>query len=456
MINKIKSENNNFPKVLFYVGNPYVFRSTFIGYLYEISQKFPVILLSEKLDLETQAILQDKKLFPKVEKIIPVNYFSTGEMNLFSKSKYFYKLIKSVFSKYKPKIIISPNDYNYFELYLMRLGKMTDCLNIAVQTSNVERAIEVERFVDLINANLRFPSFLPLSLRLFLAKIRKYFGHFIYYWILPITVGEKPFFGKSSSILRTGQSGMRDSDYQVVFSKKDYNVFLEEGVPREKLIILSHPLAREAKKFFDKAYFDKYKKQQKSLCVMVPEDTALGFVKSNQSIIINKRDRWRNHVDIIKTIIKIFPDWKIYAKIHPDTKNFEELRGNLNKISKNIEIIDPREPIDKYIEISDAVIGLPLSASTAIFTASLQCPEKPIISLDFHKEILGDYYKNFSGIEYIDNKDLLINVLGLIKDGRYKKNNKNKKQKGDFPNFLNLLEYLLKNRETINKFEKSI
>ncbi len=458
MANEIKEETKGektpYSKALFYVGNPYLFRSTLIGHLYEVAQVHPVVLLSEKLDSETQTILQDKKLFPKLEKIIPVDYFSKTKTNLFSKNKYLCGLAKSVIRKYRPDIVIAPTDYSFFELYLMRFAKKAGVLKIAVQTSNSVESITMAKLVDLINANLRFPCFLPFWLRFFLVKCRKYFGHFFYYWILPLTALEKPFWGKSSFILRKGNSGMRDADYQIVFSKRDYDIFLKEGVPAEKLKILPHPLARETKNFFEKAYFNKfknYKKDKKVVCVMVPEDTVLGFDKKNYSLIISKKERIRNHIEIIKTINKILSDWEIDVKIHPDTKNFEGLKGHLIEISENIEIIAPREPIDKYIELSDVIIGLSLSASTALFTASLQCPEKPIISLDFHQELLGDYYKNFDGIEYIDNKEKFIKILELIQDNKYQKELKKDKEEimteRKFSNTVGMLEYLFNKKE---------
>ena len=61
-------ERKNQPKikkVVFYSGTPRGFRSFLIGDLYEISQTYPVILLSEKLDSQIEGILKNKTLFPK-------------------------------------------------------------------------------------------------------------------------------------------------------------------------------------------------------------------------------------------------------------------------------------------------------------------------------------------------------------------------------------------------------
>lgn len=443
-------ENKSDYKVLFYTTIPRIFRTTLIGYLYEISQVYPVVLLSEELDSETEEILKNKTLFPKLEEIIPIRQFTGEKMNLFAKNKYLYNLAKDTVRRYNPDIIISPSDmHSLFELYLMRFGKRINSLKITIQSSNFGDSATEAKWVDLVNVHLRSPLFLPFWLRFFLIKSRKYFGHFLYHWILPLTVGEKPFLGKSSFILRKGNSGMRDADYQIVFSKRDYDIFLRDGVPAKKLYILAHPLARKTKEFFKKAYFNKFKKHKrdaKVISLILPEDTALGFKKEDFSLI-SKKEKEKTWIETIKLINKILSGWKIYVKPHPSTKNINKVKESFESISKDIEIVNSQELADKYIEISDAIVGLPLSVSTALFTASLQCSEKPILSLDFYQELLGDYYKNFDGIDYVENIEELTKILESIRDNKYQKQHReNKEEIGlrDFANTVELLDYLLK------------
>jgi hypothetical protein len=446
----MKSETK---KVLFYTHSPRAFRTTLIGYLYEICRVYPVILLSEKLDFETEKALSDKKLFPKLERIVPVNQPSEKKKRLFNENRYFFNMAKKAIKDFQPDIIISGSDmHSMFEMYLMRFAKKIKAMNIAISpyNHNTDDSEVAEKWVDLINSYLRFPAFLPLFLRLFLVRFRKYFGHFLYYWILPLSVGEKPFFGKSSYILRRGNSGTRDADYQIVFSKKDRDIFLKDGVPAEKLYILDHPLTRnDARKLFGKIYFNKLKidkNNEKIIVLILSTNVELGF-KRNDFSLIPPEVREGKWIEIIRLIIEIFPEWKIYIKPHPDTKNIEKQKEDMESISENIKFLDFKELADKYVAIADVIIGLPLSASTVLFTASLQCPEKPIISLDFFLELFGDYYKNFGGIEYIDNKDDFVKILKLIRRGKYKKSKMNQ-EKGGFKDAVELLEYLLKKRKT--------
>lgn len=439
----------NDKKILFYSSTQRNFRTTLIGHLYEICQVYSTILLSEELDFETEEILKNKELFPKLEKIIPIYKFVNKKANLFIRNKEVHTFIKNTIYQYRPEIIISSGDmYSLFEMYLMRLGKRIGALKITLQSLNIGDSITEAKCVDLVNAYLRLPLLFPLPLRLFLVKCRKYFGHYLYYWTLPLSVGEKPFFGRSSYILRRGKSGMRDADYQIVFSKRDRNIFIKEGVPAEKLYILSHPLARN-KDFFERTYLNKFKKNRENVKIaslMLPGEIEFGFKKNNYSLIA-PAEREKNWMQSIKLIAQILPGWKIYIKPHPDTKNLNRLKKNFELISKNIKVGNPQELADKYIEISNAIIGLPLSASTVLFTASLQCPTKPIISLDFYHELLGDYYRDFDGIEYIDNEDKFVKTLELIRDNKYQKKPQVKQKPQRFSNTVELLECFLNKKK---------
>ena len=415
-------KNKKIKKMLFYTHAPRAFRSTLIGYLYEISQVYPTILLSEKLDNGTEKIIKNKKLFPKLEQIIPVRQYTGPKMNLFSKNKYLCKFAKKIIEKYKPDIVISATDMCIFDLYLMRFAKEKKSVNIIIPPSSAMEMKQIELFTDLANLYLRTPIFLPYWIRYFIIKFRKYLGHFHYYWILPLISRQLPFIGKSSYILKKGKSGMRDSNYCIVFAKRDYNIYLNDGVKEKKLYILSHPLARSrTREFFKKTLLSSIKNNSgtKVITLMLPSEE-IGFRLSDYSLI-SKEEVLKVRIEVVKLIIKILKGWKIFIKPHPDVKNFKKVRKIFESISDIITVVDPSESAERYIEIGDVIVGLPCSASTTLFTASLQCIQKPIISLDFYHEFSGDVYKDFEGIEYIDNKQKFIEILNLIRDDVYQR-----------------------------------
>ena len=422
-----KTMNSARPLILFYTGNHYVFRSGFIGNLFELCQEYPVVLLAETLDAETTLLLNNTYYFPQLKKIIPVQQSTGTELSLWKRNQNLYHLSKQVVKDFNPDIIISPCDMDLLNLYLRRhAGRMGkgNILNIVFQTSNVGESSTIANWVDLINAELRLPKLLPFSLRYFFIKCRKYLGHFIYYWLLPLSVGEMPFWGKSSIRLRKGTTGMRGADYQVVFSNQDRKLFIANGVASNKILILKHPLARAVRSFFNSAYFNTGAAAEgassiKTALLMLPE-VEIGFKKTDGSLI-TRTEKHKDWLAIISVTRNALPDWLICVKPHPDIKGAQllEITKMIAALSSSIVITNPQDPIDKYIEHADIIMGLPMSASTALFTASLQRPEKPILSINLSDEILGDYYKNFTGITYIDSEKHLINVLMQIKNSTY-------------------------------------
>jgi hypothetical protein len=441
------------PRIIFYATIPRVFRPVLFCYLHQISQVYPVVLLSEKLDTEMKEFLKNKKLFPRLEKIIPVRQFPAEEKNIFSRNRRLFGLAKKVMEEEKPDVIVSPSDmYSLFEMYLMRFAKRINAVKIAIQPCHMGDGVAEERLVDLVNANLRFPYFLPVSFRLFLVKCRKYLGHFLYYWILPLTMGQKPFFGKSSFILRRGKSGMRDADYQTVFSKRDYEIFLKSGVPDKKLCILYHPfLNPKTRRFFERYNSWRLKEKCRTVIVMLPGDVELGFRKKDYSLI-SKEEREKDWLQTIQLLNETLPGWTIYVKPHPATIGLDPLKKRLEAISGRVKVVNPEEWMERHIKTAKVIVELPLSASNAIFTASLQCPEKPIISLDFHHELLGDRFKDFKGVEYIDDREKFVKTLKSIRDKKFKKELPEEREnsgKKEFSSAIEMLNCFLKQKKSL-------
>lgn len=443
-------------KIVFYSGIPRSFRTTLIGNLYEIAQEFDVVLLSEELDEDVTELLKNKELFPKLEKVIPVNNHTGPKRNIFQKNRHLHNVAKEAIYSYRPDVVVIPNDIQLFEMYLARFAKKIGATVFSIQESNVADMDKRRMYIDLYNAYVRFPRFLPLFIRSFLVQCRKYAGHLLYYWILPILVGQKPFFGKSSYILRKGISGMRDTDYRIVFSKRDYDIHIKAGVSPEKLYILNHSLTRDTRFLFEKFLFNKngYEVAGKTITLLVSAEE-IGFREKDYSFI-SEKEKLEEKKKIIGLVSEILEDWKIYIKPHPLVKNFDEMKEVFESISNFVEVVKPSEPVDKYIKISKAIIELPKSVGIVPFFTSLAFPEKAILSLSFNKELEGDFYKDFKGVEYIDSEDKLIQTLELIKNNKFHKEIKSEKedsQAKEFPNFINLLNLLYLKRKNNIKLE---
>lgn len=410
-------------KILFYTSIPRSFRTTLIGHLYEICQKYPTVLLAEELSPDVKKILEDKSLFPNLKDIIPVNQFTGPEESAIKKYRRLRLLAKKMISDHQPSLVITANDLYPFEMYLFRYAKKIGAITVCIQPGMMIRSTVVKKWIDLTNAYTKIPRFIPLLLKRWLIYFRKYSGYLLYHWLAPLLVGEAPFPGKRSIMLGTTASGARATDYQVVFSERDHHIHLEEGVPEAKLVILAHPITREPRKIFNillQMPGDTVKKRNKTACLMLPSEISVGFRRENLSLI-SQRQYKRIWLEIIKLTSASLPAWDIYVKPHPSGGNLTSIQKELAKFSKRIKLASPREPAEKYIKIADMIIGLPPSASTTLFIASLQRPDLPIISIDTERELLGDYYKNFPGIDYVTTGGELEKKLKLIASDKYEK-----------------------------------
>ena len=369
-------------------------------------------------------------------------------MNLLARHRYSCKLAKDIIQRYKPDIVITPGN-SFLESYLRRFARRIDALNIFFVGFLFGQTKEATIEYILRIAYLKAPNFLPWPGKILFSKLRRYLGHFLYYWILPLLIGQRPFLKEPSCVLAVDNSRFRGIDYFIVFSKRDYNILIKDGAPAEKLYMLAPSLVgeRRARSLFKKIYFlnttNKTKINTKILTVMWPSEP-IGFRRGNFALISNE-ELWEGRIEIITLITKILKGWKIFIKPHPLTENTVEMTQAFKSISNQIKVTKPSEPADKYIEMSDVIVGLS-PASTALFDASLQEPEKPILSLDLQHEFYGDSFKNFNGIEYIDNKEKYNNILKLIQNNKnhkqYEGHKKEKLGEREFSSTVELLEYL--------------
>lgn len=415
---------------MFYTHVKRAFRTTLIGNLYEVAQVFPVVLLAEETDNETERALADKNLFPKLEKIVPVRQFNFSKKGQWlKKNKYAFEKAKEAIENYKPDVLVLSSDMQtLFELYLCRFAKKQGARIFSLQYLISLDRDSMQKWTDLLNAYGLFPNFLPVWLRVFLVKCRKYAGHFYVHWFLPLTVGQMPFFGKSSFILRNGIHGMRDATYQAVFDEREYKVYekiyLKKNVPLQKLVILNNPLLRDTRKIFEKIYSlnTEYKgksQQEKIITVTLPPKEDLGFDKRTLKLLIDGEQREKDWHKITEIITRTLPGWNIYIKPHPDTLDDQAKKADFEKISPKIKYINPKEAVDKYIEMADIVIGYPMAASSTLSTTVHMRPGKPVIAINFKDELLGDTYKDFPEVEYVENEDELVKLLLKIERGQY-------------------------------------
>ena len=428
-------------KILFYTFTPRAFRTTLIYHLYEIAQKHRVVLLSEKLDAETEKLIADKNLFPKVERVIPVSQFTGGSGGALQKAAELRAVARDAVAEHRPGAGVVANDVCLFELFLLRAAGKIGAARISTQSALIWKAELARTYIERTNAYLKYPAWVPLFLRILAERLRKRAAHLIYYWVLPMTAGTLPFPGKSSFVLWRGSDGMRLADYQGTFGKRHRDFHLYNGVRDEKLFTLAHPLSRAKTREFFHARFSKLKPGEiwpKTAAVMYPAEM-IGFAKKDLRPVFLKELESERFL-ALRLLSKILAGWKIIVKPHPDMPDLERLRTELAKISPALELAEPKADADEIIERSGVVVGFP-PPSTTLFTALLQSPEKPAISLDFHADYMGDYYKDFPGADYVTGESGFEELLKKIASGNYAKPTA-QPEKYDFEDAVEMVQFL--------------
>lgn len=411
-------------RILFYTDIPRAFRSTLIGYLYELTRTYPVTLLSEELDDETSKFLSNKKLFPGLSRVIPVSQF--GKRSSFLSYRKLARLAKRIIQEEQPSLVFATGVYP-FETFLRRYAKRAGATTISAIGPIYGQTLQRRRFHLLLNAQ-RLPFFVPLSLRLLLVRAKKYFAHIIFYWILPLSLFELPFFRHPSFSLTSSYARYKyGADYYLAFLEQDYRALIKIGVPKDKLLLVAHPLCGVSRDFFDDSYFARAKVQANSstpVALVLWPDAYVGFKRETYHPIAY-RDILHTNLDIVKTLARNLPDWDIFIKPHPTMNHTHSLKRLLGDVAR-VTVLDPSAPLDSYIQRASLVVGVP-PVSTSLFTARLQYPHLPLLSLDFTHELLGDSFARFDGITYIDAKKDFVDTLYAIRKGMYRKHFTNKK-----------------------------
>lgn len=423
----------NFHKetIIIYSSVPRLFRTTYIGYLYEISQVFPVILLSEKLDSETEEALKDHVLFPNLKKIIHINQYTEKKRNLWKTSLYFSKLAKKIISDYKPDVVITDSCINPFEMYLLRYGKQSGAITVSFQAGfqiflqKEEEERQYLQWRDGVN-NLKYNSS-HNKIKLIFAKFVNHLKDLYKYWVIPMFLGIYPYFQKS--ILKYGiYSYVRDFDYTVFFSEKECQLEKKLGRQSDKIMIYPHPLQTKARIIFEKIYHllpltSLTSRKFNSITIMINVNT-YGHRRKDLSLI-HEKDYLESRLLVINSILKILPNWILYIKPHPEVESVyvNSLREMFN-LNTNIFVVSPSEPADKFIEKSDIIIGFP-PPSTTLYTTTIQCPQKIILYIDFHHELLGESFSSYPAITYIDTPKKFTDIINDIKNNKFNRHRSN-------------------------------
>lgn len=408
-------------KVVFYSSVERNFRSTMLGYLLELqnSENIEIVLLHEQLDSHLLNFLKNTKHFPRIVEFV---YIGQYDSNLTSSIKQFRRISQLAYviiNKYLPTIVITSSDFHsIFELFLCRAAKSCNKKVISIACSNsVSEMKKISKWISLYSINTKFKFLSPFLAFLFYTS-RKYVAHFSIHFLYPVFSGNLPFFGKSSFLLYSGQSGMRDATYQIVFSEQEKNHFQQSGVHFSKLITIRHPYYSDSIKAIIKNYFS----ESLEIDFLILHSAELIGFDNNDFSIISIEKRIDVNIKVFNAINEYFPDKLIYIKLHPNVskQNLDYIKNRYLNAAKNLIFIDHSVPIEVLLINSKVIIDLPRPVSTSIFMNTLFNPSGISISLDLFKEFLGDYYKNNNSVVYRTNIDSFVDFLISYKNMAFK------------------------------------
>lgn len=90
-------------------------------------------------------------------------------------------------------------------------------------------------------------------------------------------------------------------------------------------------------------------------------------------------------------------------------------------MAEAVTVVPPSMPVEPYLKVCDVILDLPLSNTTALFTAACACPGKPIISANVDDEFYGDHYRDYPGVDHVDSMPGRAALRDRIKAGTHQK-----------------------------------
>jgi hypothetical protein len=279
----------------------------------------------------------------------------------------------------KPTLFLE-NDMNPREVRLAKKGKKLGAKIVAVQNTLFAYDKDIEFYVDTVNANTKFPQWLPMELRKKLVWLRKWLGHIWYYKTLRV--------GKSSYLLRRGCSGMRDADIQTYLCEQQKEILLKNGVPEKKLRLLKLFSTKPKNPF------------RKVVAILIPSENTGGIDRTTKEFIPYEKQFWR-WVNLYYKLKKIYTGYEFLLKFHPNTRNFEQIYPLFKKGDESVLCFKGKEYADYCIDEASVIIGFPPSFSTLLYQASVEYPTKEILSLDIGNEMFGDYFEGYDNIKVV-------------------------------------------------------
>jgi len=393
--------------IILTLGPLHLFWTTGVYYLYELSQKYDVILIawdSYERDSEFQQVIA--KLAVKEIIYIPVG----GSLR---RNWFLARAFRDISRRRKISLVLQHNHVYEDNLYLQHFIRLSqpDCKRVTYQNGMAILKYHDEDFetrnifgVNAIVSKYRLPLFLAKRFHL----CRRWLLYLANYRIFPLLFAGAVFHPEinvyTGERLKLGQKQKAaQCDYRLFYTKEELQVCKSRmDVAANKCILVSHPLETVGEECNLLIYGSNAVKEE-NLILVLPSggalDTMISTRAASKQVVDEVADKWNQ---VIANIQKIYPGYRIVWKLHPifaSSRVHLDFQNRISQANPILEIADPKSNAQKLIIRSKVVIS---EASTVLWWAVF-LPGKKTVSLDIFGYKGGDEMRYHSGVRYCNN-----------------------------------------------------
>lgn len=413
------------PVIFFYTSISRMFRSNFIGYLYQLCLHRKVLLLTEELDGESTRLLADTTLFPGLVGQIRIGQYDIAGEGIVAKHRRMSRLARELVDTWKPNVVIAPGA-DAFENYLRRYSKRhcgattISCTNIIM----VRDIREIHLWVELSLAE-RYPRWIPRPFRRMLSRLRQQAAHYVYYILAPLAVRAAPFFGVNG-IHIFDDARLGNMDVLCVLTRENKLMLVRGGAQGEKVVVIPHPLKPGAA---DRLWLllgtppQPFTAQSKVLTCIIMISPNVHFSSDDHSPISDEKVN-AALASVVKAMLDALPGWEIRVKPHPMSEAspiYSNVRLMIAGLSNRVVWVPAKDTVETHMMESGAVVVFP-PVSAAVYSALMQRPGIPTMVVNVLGELRGDPCIGMRGVVTITSHLELSNWLAMLATGNWPEN----------------------------------
>ncbi len=392
--------------ILISVHNIHLFWTTGIYYTSELSKYYRTTLLLENCtDADVSRVLDLTE--GRLQDIVRI-----GSASGLKRHRQYRDVAKKIVSHCKPDIVFAIDDQYPPDLYLLRESKKAASINVCFQVGLMEgNMLDLKMLWNgAAAAHLAGKMRLPHWFALLCVKTSQQMRHLWHYWLAPILVMQHPFPGGSSVYLHRGATGMRDSEYLIIFSELDKRLHLESGT-KSKIVVIPPPLTWPSsghmvrQLLLGHSPLRQLETNRKIVTVFLNSVVNEYAISRETGQVVDRQEIYDSWKAITEVVAQKFRDCRVLLKPHPATPPDDGFLFFLQRATidlPNVEFVDRTCDVWPLIANSWGIIA---GVSTVLFIASLAFPDKVICSLDMQKRLTGDVFKESPNILYFDDLD---------------------------------------------------